>query len=85
MINDLPKAIFEAMVDRGALIPGSDDRSFEINFYIVQKEFPSYLELVVENSLNDIERWAYLEGYMAFKVLENGLLEWHVTNRRFNG
>lgn len=81
---ELPPEVFLNMVSKGALTPGEDDKSFEINFYIVNKHFSSYMNTMVERSLNDIERWAYLEGYMYYTVLEDGQLQWRPTNRRFN-
>jgi len=64
------------MIERGALVPGKDDKSFDVNFFIVQKEFPFYLEFFVRSSLNELELWAYDNGYMAYDVLPNGLLSW---------
>lgn len=75
-MSELPKPIFLAMIDRKALTPGKDDKSFDINFYVVAKEFPSYLEFMVRSSLNEIEEWAYVEGYMAYEVLSDGRLLW---------
>lgn len=71
------------MVTRGALTPGKDDKSFDINFKVVEKEFPSYLEFLVTESLNEVEQIAYKEGYVAYIVLDNGLLQWHLTGKRY--
>lgn len=75
-MSELPSNIFFAMVKRGALSPGKDDRSFDIDFAVVAKEFPSYLEFMVRSSLNAVEEWAYTQGYMAYEILPNGLLKW---------
>lgn len=71
------------MVRQNALIPGKDDRTFDINFKIVQKEFPSYLEFLVTNSLNEVEKAAYEDGYFMYTVLDNGLIQWHLTGKRY--
>ena len=79
----LPKEIFLSMIKRQAMTPGKDDKSFNINFSIVEKEFPSYLEFLVRSSLNPIELWAYDNGYMAYIIMSNGLLEWRTTGKPF--
>lgn len=75
--------VFLSMIRRGALIPGKDE-IFIIDFKIVEKEFPSYLEFMVKSSLNNIELWAYTEGYMMYTVLDNGLLKWNLTGKKFD-
>jgi hypothetical protein len=75
-LNELPKPVFLAMLKTGALIPGKDDKSFDINFAVIANNFPSYLEFMVRSSLNELEQWAYVEGYMAYEILPNGLLKW---------
>jgi hypothetical protein len=79
----IPKDIFLAMLDRGAMTPGKDDSSFDINFAIVSKEFPSYLEFLVRSSLSSLEQWAYTEGYMAFSVMPDGRLLWKPTGKLY--
>lgn len=69
------------MVDRKAVTPHSDHQTFDVNFYIVQQEFPNHLHDVVLMTLNETEQWAYLNGYMAFTVLSNGLLSWKSTGK----
>ncbi len=81
----IPSNIFFAMRDSGALMPGKDYMSFDVNFAIVAEQFPEYLEHVVCGTLNELERKAYEQGYMAYKVLPNGLLQWHVTSKRLGG
>lgn len=80
----IPKNIFLAMVEQGALTPGRDDRTFNVNFKIVKDQFPSYLEFLVTGTLNTVELAAYRSGYMAYIVLDNGLLEWRPTGKRYN-
>lgn len=75
-MSELPKPVFLAMIESGALTPGKDDKSFNINFAVIRDRFPSYLEFMVKSGLNDLEEWAYVEGYMAYEVLSNGLLQW---------
>lgn len=73
------------MVKRGALTPGKDAESFDINFKVVEQEFPSYLEFLVTESLNEVEKAAYKQGYFAYIVLDNGMLQWHLTGKRYKG
>lgn len=78
----IPSNIFFAMRKAGALLPGKDYMSFDINFAIVAEQFPEYLEHVVRHTLNELEQKAYEQGYMTYKVRQDGMLEWHVTNKR---
>jgi hypothetical protein len=71
------------MLNRGALKPGKDAESFDINFRIVADEFPSYLAHMVEHSLNETELWAFANGYMAYTIMPDGTLEWRPTKKRF--
>lgn len=73
--------ILLAMVRQRALTPGKDDKTFVINFKIVQQQFPSYLEFLVKSSLNTLEQWAYTNGYMAYIVRDDGMLEWRATGK----
>jgi hypothetical protein len=75
-LSDLPRPVFLSMIESGALTPGKDDKSFNINFAIIRDKFPSYLELMIRSSLNEIEEWAYVEGYIMYEILPNGLLAW---------
>jgi hypothetical protein len=83
-LTELPSNIFFAMLKTGAMTPGKNDRTFNINFAIVEKEFPSYLEFLVRSSLNSVEEVAYVEGYMAYEILSNGLLKWSTTRKLLN-
>lgn len=83
-MSELPRNIFFAMLERGAMSPGKDDQTFNINFAIVAREFPSYLDFMVCSSLNPVEKVAYVEGYMAYEILPNGMLRWSPTNKRLN-
>jgi hypothetical protein len=80
-----PDTFFE-MIETGALIPQNDASftTYDVNFAAVSEKFPQYLEHIVLNSLNEIERWAYLEGYMTYTVREDGLLEWSPTGKQFD-
>ena len=69
------------MLERGALTPGKDDNSFDINFAVVEREFPSYLEFMVRSSLNPVEDVAYVQGFMIYEILANGLLKWSPTGK----
>jgi hypothetical protein len=82
---EIPKNIFLAMVSRRALVPGQDDKTFGVNYYIVEKEFPSYLEPLIRSNLNSVELWAYDNGYMTYVVLDDGLLEWRLTGKLLKG
>jgi hypothetical protein len=73
------------MLERGAMSPGKDDKTFNINFAIIEKEFPSYLEFMVRSSLNPVEEVAYVEGYMAYEILPSGMLAWFPTGKLLNG
>jgi hypothetical protein len=77
----IPDDVFLSMVRHRAMIPGKDDKTFIINFKIVEKEFPAYLEFLVKESLNIIELAAYIEGYMTYSVLDNGMLRWEWTGK----
>lgn len=79
-----PDNIFYAMLDSGALIPGSDHQTFGINFAIVASQFPSYLVYTVKLTLSEFEEQMYLEGYMTFTVLPDGMLEWKPTGKQFS-
>ncbi len=82
-MSELPKPVFLKMIETGALTPGKDDKSFDVDFAVVQKHFPSYLEFMVRHSLNQAEEWAYVQGYMTYEVLPSGLLAWKPTGKRF--
>lgn len=55
---------------------------FHINFKIVEKYFYQHLETLVRSTLTDFEKYWYDEGIMAYKILENGDLEWKRTLKK---
>lgn len=79
----IPDTILLAMIRQKALTPGRDDRTFDVNYKIVQDQFPSYLEFLVASNLNEVEKAAYEQGYMMYTVLDNGMLQWHLTGKRY--
>lgn len=80
-MNEPTDKVLLAMIKRKALTPGRTLEIYNINFSIMEKEFPSYLEFMVRSSLNAVEDWSYTEGYMAYEVLPNGLLKWSLTGK----
>jgi hypothetical protein len=80
-MEPIPKNIFLAMIRQHAMTPGKNDRTFSVNYKIVQQQFPAYLEFLVKNNLNQFELWFYENGYIAYTVLDNGLLQWRRTGK----
>lgn len=83
MDSDLPSDVALKMIERGALYPLADHQTFGINFRIVADEFDDWLEDLVLLNLNEFERKMYLDGYVAFLITDNGLLEWKSTGKQF--
>lgn len=69
------------MIEDGALVLNGEsyDSPFVINYWIVKKEYPQYLEFLIEQNLNTIEISFWREGFINFIVRNDGLLEWYIT------
>lgn len=77
----IARHVFMEMIQRGAFVETDDPARFHVNYFILHKYFPDYVEECVLNNLNELEQWAYLNDYMAYTILSNGMLEWKRTNK----
>jgi len=81
----LPTDVIQGMRDAGALKAKRVDEEgnlfFDIDFRIVQEQFPAHLHFLVRQQLNDLEGALYDNGYIAFEVLADGRLQWKPTRK----
>lgn len=54
---------------------------FRINFKTAEEKCPELLETLVLSGLNEIEKWSYREGLMAYIITDEGDLVWKRTKR----
>lgn len=81
----VPFDVIRSMRDVGGLRIDYFDTSgklyLEINFKIIQEQFPRWMEEMVLDSLGDIDREVYQLGYMAYIVQDDGSLLWKPTRK----
>lgn len=77
----ITEQILFRMIESGALVlkGESKDSPFLINFAIMEERYPQYLEYFIEQSLNVIEQSMWRNGFIHYTILDNGMLQWHVT------
>lgn len=81
----IPIEIINAMRRAGALQVNSFDESgdlhFIINFKIVEKEFPRFMDIMVRDSLGAFDLDLYNQGLIAYLVQDDGQLGWKPTRK----
>jgi len=77
----IPLGTLQEMFKRGAIY--EENSVHIVDYYIVKQEFPAYLEELALQPLSDFEKQMYYEGYVAYIVRDDGLLEWKPTGKQF--
>ncbi len=69
------------MIENGALIVKRDssESRFFIDFSVMQRKYPEYVEYMVRHTLNDYELSAYESGLIYYTINSAGYLEWRLT------
>jgi hypothetical protein len=81
----LPPDIINAMRTAGAFEANRFDSDgnlyFDINFKVIEEQFPMYLEELALANLAPAGVDMYHLGYIAYYVLDNGELAWQPTKK----
>lgn len=75
--------IFKAMRATGALKVDSFDLEqnliLQVNYKVVETAFPRFMEDIVEFNLSPVDLELYQAGYIAYIVMDDGMLQWKPT------
>jgi len=80
----IPFDVIRAMRDAGGLridYFDAGDLYMDINFKIIQEQFPRWMQEMVLESLGELDREIYQLGYIAYVVQPDGSLLWKPTRK----
>lgn len=80
----IPENIIRAMRMQKAISGKSfekDGLHFTIDFKVIESTFPVFMNEMVQQSLGEVDRSLYDEGYIAYTVLKDGRLQWKPTRK----